>query len=66
MVKKTKKKTRRQKFKLSISKKKYKKLVDKYKNKQKMSLKQRKELDQALYVKYCQCLKKFEVKLPIC
>ncbi len=71
MVKKTKKKSRKRTFKLSISKKKYKKLVDKYKNKQKMSLKQRKDLDQALYVKYCQCLKKFEVEgdkrgYPIC
>jgi hypothetical protein len=71
MVKKNKKKTRRQKFKLSISKKRYKHLVEKKKNKKKMSLKQRKELDQALYVKYCQCLKKFEVEgdkrgYPIC
>ena len=71
MAKKTIKKPRKRKFKLSISKKKYKSLVNKQKNNKKMSLKQKKQLDQALYVKYCKCLKKFEVEgnkngYPIC
>ena len=65
-------KLRKRKFKLSMSKKKYNKLVDKKKNKKKMSLKLKKQLDDALYVKYCKCLKKFEVAgneskgYPIC
>jgi len=66
------KKPRKRKFKLSISKNKYKKLVEKRSRKKKMTLKQRKQLDDALYVKYCKCLKKFEVEgneskgYPIC
>ena len=67
-----KKKTRRRKFKLSISKKKYYTLVNKRKRKKKISLKEKKQLDNSLYVKYCQCLKQFESKdeatkgYPIC
>jgi len=65
------KKTKRRKLKLSISEKKYKQLVTHRKSKKKMSSKDKKLLDKALYVKYCKCLKKFEIKkdkrgYPIC
>ena len=54
------KKTRRKKLKLSISKKKYNKLISLKKSKKKISSRDRKLLDDALYVKYCKCLKTFE------
>ena len=61
MGKKTIKKSRqgRRKFKLSISEKRYKTLINKKKNTS-LSKKEKKQLDDALYVKYCKCLKKFE------
>ena len=53
-------KTRRKQMKLTISEKKYKQLISQRKRKQKMSLKDKKLLDDSLYVKYCTCLKTFE------
>ena len=69
---KSKRKSRRKKMKLSISEKKYKHLVSLRKSKKKMTSKDKKLLDDALYVKYCKCLKIFEFKkkdkrgYPIC
>ena len=63
MGKKTTKKPRqprRRKFKLTISETRYKNLVKKKRSKKKMSLRESKQIDDALYVKYCKCLKKFE------
>ena len=54
------KKTRRRKMKLQISEKKYKQLITQRRGRKKMSLKDKKLLDDSLYVKYCTCLKKFE------
>ena len=54
------KRTKRQKLKLSISEKKYKQLIKQRRSKKKMSSKDKKLLDNALYVKYCKCLKEFE------
>ena len=54
------KKTRRKKMKLKISKTKYNKLISLKKGKKKISLKDRKLLDDALYVKYCKCYMRFE------
>jgi len=69
---KSKRKSRRKKMKMSVSEKKYKYLVSLRKGKKKMSLKDKKLLDDALYVKYCKCLKEFEFRkkdkrgYPIC
>ena len=54
------KRKKRKKMKLSISEKKYKKLIQQRRSKKKMSLKNKKLLDDALYIKYCNCLKSFE------
>ena len=54
------KQTRRRKMKLQISEKKYKQLITQRRGRKKMSLKDKKILDDSLYVKYCTCLKKFE------
>ena len=40
-----------------ISKKKYKELIKKRQHHKKLSLKQRKQLDHALFVNYCSCVK---------
>jgi len=67
-----KKKTRRRRMKLTISETKYKQLISQRRSKQKMILRDKKLLDDALYVKYCKCLKGFEFKkqgkrgYPIC
>ena len=61
-------------LKLSISEKKYKSLIEKRRSKKKntsLSKKEKKQLDDALFVKYCKCLKKFESEsdakgYPIC
>ena len=69
---KSKKKTRRRKMKLSISEKKYKQLISQKRGKKKMTSKDKKLLNDALYVKYCRCLKDFEFRkkdkrgYPIC
>ena len=55
------KKTKRRKLKLSISEKKYKQLVKQRRSKKKMTLKDKKLLDDSLYVKYCKCLKEFRM-----
>ena len=61
MAKKTKKQTKRkQKLSLKISEKRYQELVSMKKSKKKMSLKDKKSLDSALYAKYCMCLQKLE------
>ena len=61
MAKKTKKQTKRkQKLSLKISEKPYQELVSMKKSKKKMSLKDKKSLDSALYAKYCMCLQKLE------
>jgi len=59
------------KYKKIISEKKYKDLQSKKKTKKKMTSKEKKLLDKALYSKYCKCLKIFESKnqskgYPIC
>ena len=59
------KSTKRQKLKLSISEKKYKQLITHRKSKKKMSSKDKKLLDKALYVKYCKCLKEFEFRRKV-
>jgi hypothetical protein len=70
--KKTSRKNRRKKMKLTISDSRYKKLISLKKGKKKMTLRNRKLLDDALYVKYCKCLQEFEFKkkdkrgYPIC
>jgi hypothetical protein len=59
---------RKKKFKLSISKKRYNKLV----TKSKLTKHEKKLLNDALYVKYCRCLIKFKTSgnelkgYPIC
>ena len=69
---KSKKKTRRRKLKLQISETKYKNLIHLKRSKKKMSFKDKKLLNDALYVKYCKCLKEFEFRrkdkrgYPIC
>lgn len=65
---------KRKSLKLSISEKKYKSLLEKRrskKNNTSLSKKEKKQLDDALFVKYCKCLKKFESEgdakgYPIC
>jgi hypothetical protein len=62
------------KRKLSISEKKYKALLEKRRSKKKntsLSPSEKNKLDDALFVKYCKCLKKFESEgdargYPIC
>ena len=49
-------------MKLKISETKYKQLISRRKSKKKMSLKDKKILDDSLYVKYCTCLQKLEFK----
>ena len=59
---------RKSKFKMPFSKKKYKSLL----SKKRLSKKQKKQLDKALFVQYCKCLKSFKFKgkenlgYPIC
>ena len=63
------KQTKRKQMKLKISETKYKQLISRRKSKKKMSLKDKKILDDSLYVKYCTCLHKLEFKkqgYPIC
>ena len=63
---------KRKSLKLSISEKKYKSLIEKRrKSNTSLSKKEKKKLDDALFVKYCKCLKKFESEgdskgYPIC
>ena len=68
MAKRTKKQTKRkdvkkkskQKLSLKMSEKRYQELVSMKKSKKKMSFKDTKSLDSALYAKYCMCLQKLE------
>jgi len=63
------KKTRRKNMKLAISEKKYKQLISQRRSKKKMTSRNKKLLDDALYAKYCKCLKGFGFKkqgYPIC
>ncbi len=78
--KKNKTKKRKQKFSLKktkkriVSKKKYQELIQKRQHHKKLSLKERKELDHALFVNYCSCVKslKYDKKVkdyleyPVC
>jgi len=63
---------KRKSLKLRISEKKYKSLIKKRrKSNSSLSKKEKKQLDDALFVKYCKCLKKFESEgdakgYPIC
>ena len=62
---------KKRKLKLSISDKKYKSLLEKRRYNTSLSKKEKKQLDDALFVKYCKCLKKFEGEgdskgYPIC
>jgi len=62
---------KRKPLKLSISEKKYKSLLKRRKRNTSLSKKEKKQLDDALFVKYCKCLKKFESEgdakgYPIC
>lgn len=80
MVKKKKTKKKRTKYSLKnakkkiISKKKYKELIHKRQHHKKLSLKERKQLDEALFVNYCSCIKslKYDPKVkdyleyPVC
>tara|TARA_B100000212_G_scaffold296967_1_gene240535 strand:- start:550 stop:840 length:291 start_codon:yes stop_codon:yes gene_type:complete len=59
-MKKTKQTKQKKRMILNMSKKKYTKLVRQKKNKKKMSLKNKKQLDHALFIQYCKCLKKFK------
>ena len=57
-----------------VSKKKYQELIQKRKHHKKLSLKERKQLDEALFVNYCSCVKslKYDSKVkdyleyPVC
>jgi len=57
-----------------ISKKKYQELIKKRQHNKKLTLKQRKQLDQALFINYCSCVKslKYDKKVkdyleyPVC
>ena len=68
------KKTARKSMKLNISETKYKSLLRKRRSKKKntsLSKSEKKQLNDALYIKYCKCLKIFESKgetrgYPIC
>ena len=44
-------------FKMNISEKTYNKLLDMKKNKKKLSKSQQRNLDKALHIKYCKCVK---------
>ena len=80
MPKKKNTKKKKQKFSLKksksrmISKKKYQELIKKRQHHKKLSLKQRKQLDHALFVNYCSCVKslKYDPKVkdnleyPVC
>ena len=63
---------KRRRMKMPISETKYNKLISLRKSKKKMSSKNKKLLNNALYVKYCKCLKEFEFRkkdkrgYPIC
>jgi len=57
-----KKKGRRRTLSVKISEKKYRSLLSQRRSKKKMSLKDKKILDDALYTKYCMCLRKLESK----
>jgi len=62
---------KRKSLKLRISEKKYKSLLKRRKGNTSLSKKEKKQLDDALFVKYCKCLKKFESEgdakgYPIC
>jgi len=63
---------KKRKLKLSISEKKYKALLKKRRRyNTSLSKNEKKQLDDALFVKYCKCLKKFESEgdskgYPIC
>jgi len=70
-VKKNKSSGRKRKFSMRISEKKYKELVNKKKSHKRLTKEQKKDLDDALYYKYCKCLYSFEKKdnqkgFPIC
>jgi len=58
--KQTQRKPRKRKLSLRITEKKYRSLISHRQSKRKMSLKDKKLLDDALYTKYCMCLKKLE------
>jgi len=57
-----------------LSKKKYNELIKKKKNRKKLSLKERKQLDHALFINYCSCIKQLKyndktkknLEYPIC
>ena len=58
----------------TVSKKKYDKLVKKKKTKKRMTKKEKQQLDRALFVNYCKCIKKLKyskeyeegLEYPIC
>ena len=58
----------------TIGKKKYKNLIRKKKTKKRMTQKDKKELDHALFINYCKCIKKLKyskeyeegIEYPIC
>tara|TARA_B100000925_G_C21682628_1_gene334730 strand:+ start:150 stop:479 length:330 start_codon:yes stop_codon:yes gene_type:complete len=66
------KRKRKKSMKLSISKERYKRLVSKKMKRQRMTPREKKLLNDALYIKYCRCLKALESKdyqsktYPIC
>ncbi len=65
-------KSKKRKHKFNVSKKQYQRLLSMKKTKKKMSLKNKKDLNRMLYIKYCRCLKSFEAKgnsklgYPVC
>ncbi len=71
-VRKPLKRKRKKSMKLSISKDRYKRLVSKKMKRQRMTRHEKKLLNDALYIKYCRCLKALESKdyqsktYPIC
>ena len=56
------KKGRKRTLSVKISDKKYRTLLSKRRSKKKMSIRDKKLLDDALYTKYCMCLRKLESK----
>ena len=63
---------KKRRMKIGMSKKKYRSLIARKKSKKKMSSKNKKKLDHALFVQYCKCLKQFKFRneenlgYPVC
>ena len=64
-------KTKKKQLIMKISEKKYKQLLTNKRSKKRLTKKEKKQLNDSMYIKYCKCLKHFEYKkdkrgYPIC